>query len=185
MADAAVAGTRSFMQFLLDGFKQGRRKNWRKASGEKFTMMFGESEIRTIGKKPCHGSFAKWRSGLCTNAVFRQKLRQRNQRVRSGGVLLERARHNPRFYRVRFDIPRARIIHIAERSARQPLAPSQFLAAPSLNVLFEIIAVIFRLAERHLQHKEPLRRRLKPKCRKAQRDNSGGVHGVDDASAVY
>src|SRR3989344_338358 len=46
----AMSRARSLMQFLLYSFKQGRRKDWRKASGEKLVVMFGKSQIRAIGK---------------------------------------------------------------------------------------------------------------------------------------
>ncbi|OHA21878.1 MAG: hypothetical protein A2W52_03545 [Candidatus Taylorbacteria bacterium RIFCSPHIGHO2_02_49_25] len=76
MRHAAMPRTRSLFQSFLHSFKQGRRKNWHKASGEKFALMFCKSQIRAIGKQSRNGSFAKWRSGQSGHAMFGQKLRQ-------------------------------------------------------------------------------------------------------------
>ncbi len=70
-----MSRTCPLMQLFLYSFKQGRRKNWLKASGEIFATMCGESKVCAIGKKSSHGSFPKWRSGPLCNTVLRQKLR--------------------------------------------------------------------------------------------------------------
>src|SRR3989344_2815970 len=76
------------------------------------------------------------------------------------------------------------IVHIAKGRERQPFSPAEFLADTAIDILNEIIAVILGLTERHLQHKFPLRSWLKPKCRKAQRNNFFGIHEIDDAPAI-
>src|SRR3989344_2834339 len=83
-----------------------------------------------------------------------------------------------------FNISRLNIIYISKRRFCQPFATTQFLADTTLNILFKVVGIIFRLTERHLQHKEALRGWLKPKCRKTQRNDFGRVHGVDDAPAI-
>ncbi|HEY4519260.1 MAG TPA: hypothetical protein VJK01_02795 [Candidatus Paceibacterota bacterium] len=40
------------------------------------------------------------------------------------------------------------------------------------------------MTERHLQHKQPLRRGRKPKCRKAQRNDFLRVHEINNFSAI-
>jgi len=159
----------SARKYFLDGFKLVRRKNWRKASGKIFVVVFCESEISAIGEYSFHGSFAKWRSGFGRNAEVLEKLRQRNERVAPFGVLCVRFHNDARLHRIRLDIARFRVVGVAKGSFSQPLATTQFLAHTPASIFGEIVAIIFRLAERHLQHKEPLRGGFKPKCRKSQR----------------
>src|SRR3990167_450947 len=85
---------------------------------------------------------------------------------------------------MRLNISHLRIIGVAKGSKIQPFASSQFLADAALDIVGKIVAIIFRLSERHLQHKEPLRGWFKPKCRKAQRHNLASVYGVNDATPV-
>src|SRR3989344_2558242 len=66
----------------------------------------------------------------------------------------------------------------SEIKKRDPLADT------ALDIVGKIVTVIFRLPERHLQHKEPLRGWFKPKCRKAQRHNLASVYGVNYSSTV-
>src|SRR3990167_1831945 len=146
----AMSRMRSHGKLFLHSFKQCRRKNWRKASGKILVAMFGKSQVRTIGQYPFHGSFTKWRSGLLSNTVVSQKLRQRNKGMCSFCIFTKSAHDNFRFHYIRFNIARDWVVHIPEWSASQPLAPSQFLAEPSLNILLQIVGIIFRLAERHL-----------------------------------
>src|SRR3989344_4265907 len=54
------------------------------------------------------------------------------------------------------------IVHIAKGRERQPFSPAEFLADTAIDIFNKIIAVILGLAERHLQHKFPLRSWLKP-----------------------
>src|SRR3989344_5487349 len=82
------------------------------------------------------------------------------------------------------NIPQAWIVHIAKGSSGQPLTSSQFLAVTTLNIFGEIVTVILGLTKRHLQHEEPLRGWLKPKCRKAQRHHLASINGIDDASTI-
>src|SRR3989344_6029971 len=100
------------------------------------------------------------------------------------GEFLKSANNKTRFQFVRFNISRLNIIYISKRRFCQPFATAQFLADTTLNILFQVVRVIFGLTERHLKHKETLRGWFKPKCRKTQRNDFGRVHGVDDAPAV-
>src|SRR3989344_559156 len=102
----------------------------------------------------------------------------------AGGEFLKSANNKTRFQFIRFNISRLNIIYISKRRFCQPFATAQFLADSTLNILLKIIGIIFRLTERHLQHKETLRSWLKPKCRKTQRNDFGRVYCVDDAPAV-
>src|SRR3989338_6094644 len=85
---------------------------------------------------------------------------------------------------MRFDIMCTRIILIPERCEIQPFSTTQFLADATLDILGEVVGIIFALPERHLQHKEPLRCWFKPKCRKTQRHDLARIHGVDDTPAI-
>src|SRR3989338_9015632 len=85
---------------------------------------------------------------------------------------------------MRLNISHLRIIGVAKGSKIQQFASSQFLADAAFDIVGKIVAVIFRLPERHLQHKEPLRGWFKPKCRKAQRHNLASVYGVNYSSTV-
>src|SRR3989344_3578816 len=76
-------------------------------------------------------------------------------------------------------------IHIAKGRERQPFASTEFLADTTIDIFNKIIAVILGLTERHLQHKFPLRSWLKPKCRKAQRNDFLRIYEVDNFSAIY
>ncbi|MFZ2149768.1 MAG: hypothetical protein WAV15_01240 [Minisyncoccia bacterium] len=145
--------------------------------------MKSKTEIDTIGEHTSDGSFGRWRS-LRTHAVIRQKVGDSAEGVRPFGVFFKRFYYNARFSRVRFNISRFRIIHIAKGSAHQPLASTDFLADTTSNILNKIVGIIFTLSERHLQHKFPLRSWLKPKCRKTQRNYFGRVYCVNDAPAV-
>src|SRR3989344_4005912 len=102
----------------------------------------------------------------------------------SRGEFLKSANNKTRFQFIRFNISSLNIIYISKRRFCQPFATAQFLADSTLNILLQVVGIIFRLTERHLQHKETLRGRFKPKCRKTQRNDFGSVHGVDDAPAV-
>src|SRR3989344_5973665 len=157
----AMPRMRSHGKLFLHSFKQCRRKNWRKASGKIFSVMQSEAEICTIRQYPFHGSFAKWRSGLLSNTVVSQKLRQRNEGMCSFYIFPKRAHDDFRFHRIRFNIARGWIVHIPEWSAGQPFSSSQFLAHPSLNILLKVVRKVFTLSERHLQHKLSLRSWLK------------------------
>ncbi len=85
---------------------------------------------------------------------------------------------------MRLDIANSRVILIAKGRTIEPLAPTQFLADAALDIFAQIVRIIFRLPERHLQHKEPLRGWFKPKCRKAQRNDLARINRVDDAPAI-
>src|SRR3989338_6825722 len=146
--------------------------------------MFDEAQIHTMGEKSFDGNFGKWRSVRSNHAQVRQKLRQRNRSMRPFGVFLVRYFHNTRVRRMRLDIANTRVILIAKGRAIEPLAPPQFLADAALDIVAQIVRIIFRLPKRHLQHKEPLRGWFKPKCREAQRHNLASVYGVDNASTV-
>src|SRR3989338_1477420 len=76
------------------------------------------------------------------------------------------------------------VVHIAKGRERQPFSPAEFLADTAIDILNEIIRVILGLTERHLQHEFPLRSWLKPKCRKAQRNDPFGIHEIDDAPTI-
>src|SRR3989338_1834373 len=102
----------------------------------------------------------------------------------SCGEFLKSANNKTRFQFVRFNISRLGIIHISKRRFCQPFATAQFLADSTLNILLQIVRIIFWLSERHLKHKETLRGWFKPKCRKTQRNYFGRVNSVDDAPAV-
>src|SRR3990167_9225440 len=77
------------------------------------------------------------------------------------------------------------IVHIAKGRERQPFAPTEFLADTAIDILNEIIAVVLGLTERHLQHEFPLRSWLKPKCRKAQRNDLFGIYEINYFAAVH
>src|SRR3990167_7945098 len=100
------------------------------------------------------------------------------------GEFLKSANNKTRFQFVRFNISRLNIIYISKRRFCQPFATPQFLADTTLNILFQIVRVIFRLTERSLKHKESLRGWFKPKCRKTQRIAFGRAQGVGVAPAV-
>src|SRR3989344_1141796 len=84
-----------------------------------------------------------------------------------------------------FNRPSFGVVHIAKGREREPFASTEFLADTAIDIFYQIIRVIFGLTERHLQHEFPLRSWLKPKCRKAQRNNFFGIHEIDDAPAVH
>src|SRR3989344_2743900 len=177
------ARTRFFRKHFLDCFKQCRRNNWHKASVVIFALVIGKTEIYAIGEHTGDGSFGRWRS-FRRYAVIRQKVGDSAEGVRPFGVFLKRFYHNARFSRMRFDIPRFRIVYIAKGSEHQPLASTDFLADTTRNILNEIVAVILTLSARHLQHKFPLLSWLKPKCRKTQRNDFGRVYCINDAPTV-
>src|SRR3989344_5789112 len=149
-----------------------------------FAAMLYETEICPIAKHSGDGTFAKWRSIASNHAVIRQKLRNRFVTMFPCGVFLKSANDKTRFQFIRFNISRLNIIHISKRRFCQPFATAQFLADSTLNILLQVVRIIFRLTERHLKHKETLRGWFKPKSRKTQRNDFGRVHGVDDAPAV-
>lgn len=64
---------------------------------------------------------------------------------------------NFRFYWIRLNVPRFRIIHITKRRKAGPFATPEFLAKPALYILGQIVRVIFRLAKGDLKHKQALR----------------------------
>ena len=160
-------------------------KNWLKASFVILALVRHKAEIGAIGEHPVDGRFGKWRSVPSFNTKFRQKVGDSAEGVRPFGIFLKRFYHNARFGRMRFNISRFGIVHIAKGSAHQLLASTNFLADTTGNILNEVVAVILTLSERHLQHKFPLRSWLKPKCRKAQRNYFGRVYCVNDAPAVH
>src|SRR3989338_8328700 len=76
------------------------------------------------------------------------------------------------------------VFDIAKGGFCEPLASAQFLADTTLDILGEVIGIIFGLPERYLQHKEPLRSGFKPKCRKAQSNDFAGIDGINNTTAV-
>src|SRR3989344_3780854 len=77
------------------------------------------------------------------------------------------------------------IVYIAKGREREPFSPAEFLADTAIDIFNEIIRVILGLSERHLQHEFPLRSWLKPKCRKAQRNDFLRIYEVDNFSTIY
>src|SRR3989338_4118724 len=171
-------------EHFLNCFKQCRRKNWLKVSVVPFSAMFDKTEICSVREHFHNGNFGKWRFFFLNNAVIRQKIRERFQGICSRGVFLKRSLDNTRFHLVRFDILSFVIIHIPERSERQPFATADFLADSTLHIFHKVVRKIFALSERHLQHEFPLRSWLKPKLRKAQRSDSSGVHQVNYPATI-
>ncbi|MFA7192773.1 MAG: hypothetical protein WC131_01490 [Bacilli bacterium] len=86
---------------------------------------------------------------------------------------------------MRINVPRFVVVHISQRSERQPFATAEFLADASLHIFNQVVREILALPERHLQHEFPLRSWLKPKLRKAQRSNSSGVNKIDYSSTIH
>src|SRR3989344_1576157 len=133
---------------LLHCFKQGRGKNWLKASVVPFVVMFDEAEICKICQYADDGSFPKWRTLFGGNAVFRQILRETFQRIRSFGVFFVCTDNDARTCRMRLNRPCLEIIDVAKGRARQPFTSAEFLADTAIDILHQIVRIVFRLSER-------------------------------------
>src|SRR3989338_10953561 len=131
-----------------------------------------------------HGSFAKWRSGLRGYSMQSKKLRDGFHAMRALRIFFKCANNDFRFHGVRINIPRFHIVHISEGRMREPFSTAQFLTDTTANILRKVVRIVLTLSERHLKHKQPLRGRFKPKCRKTQRNYFGRVYGIDNAPAV-
>src|SRR3989344_4846851 len=86
---------------------------------------------------------------------------------------------------MRFYCSRFLIIYITKWRFCQPFATAEFLADTAIDIFNQVIRVILGLTERHLQHEFPLRSWLKPKCRKAQRNDFLRIYEVDNFSSIY
>ncbi|MDP2593508.1 MAG: hypothetical protein Q8P52_02570 [bacterium] len=139
MARFPCARPLSCRQDFLYGFKQFRGKNWRKASVKPFAIVFGKSEIGTVRQHSFDGSFAKWRSFGSSYSVERQKIGEGFIRIGPFGVLGKCTNNYLRMSRMRFNVSRRPIIHIAKGSFRQPFAPPYFLAHTALHILRQIV----------------------------------------------
>src|SRR3990167_3245801 len=121
-----------------------------------------------------HGSFAKWRSSPCSYTMQSKKLCDGFHAMRVLRIFFKCANNDFSFH----------IVHVSEGRMREPFSATQFLPDTTANILRKVVGIIFALSERHLKHKQPLRGRFKPKCRKTQRNYFGRVHSVNDAPAV-
>ncbi|OGL78155.1 hypothetical protein A3J43_01735 [Candidatus Uhrbacteria bacterium RIFCSPHIGHO2_12_FULL_54_23] len=159
--------------------------NWWEVTFVTFSISFDKSDVDWVREHVLDHGFGNRFSALAHDAPKTQALLETLESVAPLGKLLECFTHHFCFHRVRLDIMRLEIVRVADGRKSWPLSAPEFLPDPAFDVFGEVVAVIFRLPERHLQHEQPLRSWLKPECREAQRSNLSNVYGVDDEATVH
>src|SRR3989339_813762 len=165
--------------------EQSPAHNWLERAGEQLPVHADDSVVRMmlehlldIGHRQ-HLAFARANPEEC------EFVSEREKRMSSRGVHLERLAHDWRFLGVRLNVPLLSVVDVSKRCRPRPLASAHFLAHAAFHILGKVVHVVLGLAESNVEHKFPLRSRLKPESGKLQRFELAGVQKMNNPPPVY
>src|SRR3989339_1417188 len=165
--------------------EQSPAHNWLERAGEQLPVHADDSVVRMmlehlldIGHRQ-HLAFARAKPEEC------EFVSEREKRMSSRGVHLERLAHDWRFLGVRLNVPLLSVVDVSKRCRPRPLASAHFLAHAAFHILGKVVHVVLGLAESNVEHKFPLRSRLKPESGKLQRFELAGVQKMNNPPPVY